>query len=199
MSRSVRPPAGITPAQFFEEWLPKQVPAGMAQGAIRIRFTLDGDGGGSWTLAIGPGGLETTRDGGGDVDVGVRQTVADWRAITTGEEGAISLAPPQASATDLLFLDRATQQIVRQSKGTIRFEVTEYQGRTWMLTVKLGPDAGQVGDAADATITVDAETYAAMLARAIPAPAAYFNGKIKLSGDMQLAMQLGMALMPRFS
>jgi hypothetical protein len=37
-----------------------------------------------------------------------------------------------------------------------------------------------------------------MLARTLPAPAAYFQGKIQIGGDVQLAMQLGMALLPRF-
>ena len=194
-----RPPADMSPAQFFEEWLPAQLPASKASGEISVRFTLEGEGGGTWRLAIGPSGMTTTRDDDRPVDVGIRQTVADWRAITTGEAGATSLTPPQAAPTDLLFLDRATQQVVKQGKGTIRFEVTGYNGRTWALAVKLGPDAGQVGDQADATISVDAETYGAILARTLPAPAAYFSGKIKLSGDMNLAMQLGMALMPRLS
>jgi SCP-2 sterol transfer family len=192
-----RPPADITPATFFEEWLPAQVPAGKASGDVSVRYTLDGEGGGSWRLAIGPSGMTTAPGDRAHVDVGIRQTVADWRAVTTGEPGAISLAPPQAAPTDLLFLDRGTQQVVKQGKGTIRFEVTGYNGRTWSLLVKLGPDAGQVGDSADATISVDAETYGAILARTLPAPAAYFSGKIKLTGDMNLAMQLGMALMPR--
>ena len=43
------------------------------------------------------------------------------------------------------------------------------------------------------------QTYAAMLARTLPPPQAYFNGKVKLGGDMNLAMQLGMAMLPRFS
>jgi len=48
-------------------------------------------------------------------------------------------------------------------------------------------------------MSVDAETYAAILARVIPPAAAYFQGKVKIAGDANLAMQLGMALMPRFS
>ena len=38
-----------------------------------------------------------------------------------------------------------------------------------------------------------------MLARTLPPPQAYFSGKIRLLGDTNLAMQLGMAMLPRFS
>jgi hypothetical protein len=193
-----RPPADITPNAFFTEWLPAQaaeLPAATAPLAVRVH--LVGDDGGSWELRLGPAGLTVGAPGDGEPEVTVHQTVADWRAIAIGEPGQVNLAPPQAGPTDVLFLDQAAQKIVREVQGTIRFEVTGYNGRTWALVVKLG---GRPLDPAraDATISVDAETYAAMLARTLPAPAAYFQGKLQMTGDMQLAMQLGMALMPRF-
>src|SRR5262249_58227398 len=117
-------------------------------------------------------------------------------AMGVGEPGQVTLAPPQAGPTDVLFLDPVAQQLVKQVAGTIRFEVTGYNGRTWALTVKLGGKPLDVA-APDATISVDAETYAAMLARVLPPPAAYFQGKIPIRRDLQLAIQLGMPLMPR--
>jgi hypothetical protein len=192
-----RPPPDITPAEFFETWLPSQLPAGQGTAVpITVRVRLYGDGGGGWDLRSGPSGVTVTAAGEGEPDVSLMQTVADWRAIVAGEPGAVSLAPPQASATDILFLDRTAQQVVQSAKGTFRFEVTGYNGRTWSLAVKIGsqPVAAQP----DATISVDADTYAAMLARTLPAPQAYFTGKVKITGDASLAMQIGMALMPRF-
>jgi hypothetical protein len=38
-----------------------------------------------------------------------------------------------------------------------------------------------------------------MLARALAPPEAYFSGKIILRGDTSLAMQLGVAMLPRFT
>lgn len=194
-----RPPRDITPKEFFESWLPAQAGA-VAPPAkpMTVRVLLDGEDGGSWDLELGPGGLVVTAEakGSGEPEVTVAQSTADWRAIVHGEPGATDLAPPQARPTDVLFLDPAAQKLLAEVVGTIRFEVTGYNGRTWSLTVKLG--AGAPSDPPDATISVDADTYAQMLARTLPAPAAYFQGKIKLSGDANLAMQIGMALMPRF-
>jgi putative sterol carrier protein len=182
--------------------LPAQL-AGKAPTAgrpVTVRVRLDGDGGGAWDLRTGDGALVVTPGAAADPDVTVHQTVADWKAIAVGEPGAVNLAPPQASPTDVLFLDPAALKMVQTIRGTVRFEVSGFNGRTWSLTVKLG--GGDIVDGpaapADATISVDAETYAQMLARTLPAPAAYFQGKIRLAGDANLAMQIGMALMPRF-
>jgi putative sterol carrier protein len=51
----------------------------------------------------------------------------------------------------------------------------------------------------DATISTDAETYAQVVAKVIPAPQAFFAGKIKLVGDVGLAMQLATSMMGRFA
>jgi putative sterol carrier protein len=75
--------------------------------------------------------------------------------------------------------------------------VTGYNGRTWWMHVKFG--AGPWSPEPNATIGVDAETYSKMLARKLAPPEAYFSGKIQLKGDTSLAMQLGMALLPRFT
>src|SRR5205823_4952732 len=106
----------------------------------------------------------------------------------------------------ILFLDKGAQQLLSSVKGTVRFEVTGYNGRTWALMVTFGMGGaggsdgtgGAAATQADATISVDAETYAAILARTLAPPQAFFSGKVKLTGDASLAMQLGMAMMPRF-
>jgi len=198
MPQIQRPPSDITPESFFASWLPAQAAVLAAETPMTVRVRLVGDGGGAWDLRLGPSGLAVTVPAEAEAEVTILQSVADWRAIAVGEPGQVNLAPPQARPTDILFLDPTAQQLVKQVAGTIRFEVTGYNGRTWALTVKLGARPLDA-DRPDAIISVDAETYAAMLARVLPAPAAYFEGKIKISGDMQLAMQLGMALMPRFS
>ena len=97
----------------------------------------------------------------------------------------------------MLFVDPASRQVMSAVKGTVRFEVTGYNERTWWMQVKFGAQADV--EKPNATIAVDAETYAKMLARELAPPEAYFSGKIRLSGDTSLAMQLGMAMLPRFT
>jgi hypothetical protein len=142
----------------------------------------------------------TTRNAGTpgpEPQVTLTQSVQDWRAAAVGEEGAVNLAPPQASPLDVLFVDPASRQILATIKGSVRFEVTEYNGRTWWMQVRFGTGPSPVD--ADATIVVDAVTYGAMLARKLAPPEAYFGGKIQLRGDTGLAMQIGMAMLPRFT
>src|SRR5262249_9978804 len=138
MSEIQRPPRDITPSGFFETWLPAQAAGLGAAQPMTVRVRLDGDGGGAWDLRLRPSALSVSAPEGGEPEATIVQPVAAWRAIACGEPGHLDLAPPQARPTDVLFLDPAAQQIVRQVKGTIRFEVTGYNGRTWSLTVKLG-------------------------------------------------------------
>ena len=79
----------------------------------------------------------------------------------------------------------------------MRCEVTGFHGRTWALTVKLGDQP--MPERPDATISVDAETWAKMLKRQMQPAEAYFAGKVRISGDTGLAMQLAMSMLPRLS
>lgn len=198
-----RPPRDITPKQFFYEWLPGEFdlefgPGKRVAADITVAVCLEGEGGGEWIVDIYGGRLSVRAPGqpGPEPVVTMRQTVADWRAVAVGEEGAVNLAPPQASPTDVLFVDPASRQIMATVQGTVRFEVSGYNGRTWWMIVKFGaqPEPAEP----DATIAIEAETYAAILARKLAPPEAYFSGQIGLRGDTSLAMQLAMAMLPRF-
>ena len=199
-----RPPRDITPHGFFTDWLPREFASEFGAGKrsaadITVAIHLEGSDGGEWVLDVKSGGLQVRAPGqaGPAPLVSLRQPVADWRALAVGEDGPVDLAPPQASPLDVLFVDPASRQIMGAVKGTVRFEVTGYNDRTWWMHVKFGtqPEA----DPPDATIAIDAETYARMLARQLAPPEAYFSGKIVLRGDTALAMQLGMAALPRFT
>jgi len=200
-----RPPRDITPARFFTDWLPREFGSEFGAGKraasdITVAVDLEGEGGGQWVLDVRGGTLSVRGAGaaGPSPMVQLWQSVQDWRALAVGEDGAnVDLAPPQASALDVLFVDPASRQILSAVKGTVRFEVTGYNGRTWGMLVKFGTQPGKTEQ--DATITVDAATYAAILARKLAPPEAYFSGKISLRGDTSLAMQLAMAMLPRFT
>jgi putative sterol carrier protein len=193
-----RPPPEITPEDFFESWLPSELErlGSAAAPQLLVRVALSGAGGGSWDLQMADGKLETTAGGTGKPLVTLMLTVQDWRAIIVGEEGPVDLAPPKASPTDLLFVDAAAQQLLAAISGTYRFEVTDFNGRTWILTALFNED--KPADPPTATITTDAETYAAILARELAAPEAYFQQKIKITGDAGRGMQVGLALLPKF-
>jgi hypothetical protein len=205
MTTTSRPPRDITPTTFFTDWLPREFGNEFGHGKraasdITVAVKLTGDGGGHWILDVKGGSLSvrTPDSAGPQPMVTLTQSAADWRALAVGEEGAnVDLAPPEASPLDVLFVDPQSRQIMAAVKGLVRFEVTGYHGRTWSMHVKFGTQADKHDP--DATIAVDAETYGKMLARKLAPPEAYFSGKIQLRGDTSLAMQLGMAMLPRFT
>jgi hypothetical protein len=200
-----RPPRDITPERFFTDWLPREFAsefgAGKRQAAdITVAVALEGEGGGRWVLDVKGNALAVRPSGapGAEPMVSLVQTVADWRALAVGEDGAnVDLAPPQASPLDVLFVDPQSRQIMSTVKGLVRFEVSGYHGRTWWMQVKFGTQVPR--SEPDATIAVDAATYAAILARKLAPPEAYFSGSIQLRGDTSLALQLAMAMLPRFA
>lgn len=195
------PSPDLTPSQFFEQWLPAELErlgvASMADMVVRVNLT--GELGGSWDLVISKGRLSV---GGVDeaqsAQVALEMTGQDWRAIALGEPGPVDLSPPGTSPTDMLFVDAASQEMLAAVTGLFRFEVREYNGRTWALQATFGEVSVDAGAEPDAIIATDAATYGAILARKLSAPEAYLDGRISVTGDAMKGMQVGMALMPRF-
>ena len=64
-----------------------------------------------------------------------------------------------------------------------------------IILVGLGPATATP----DASISIDADTYGRLRERTLPPAEAYFAGKVRMTGDTGLAMQLCMAMLPRFS
>src|SRR2546421_7151649 len=134
-----RPPRDITPTRFFSDWLPREFASEFGAGKraasdITVAVDLEGEGGGRWVLDVRGGSLSVRGEGdaGPAPMVQLWQSVQDWRALAVGEDGAnVDLAPPQASALDVLFVDPASRQILSAVKGTVRFGDTRDHGSGW--------------------------------------------------------------------
>ena len=74
---------------------------------------------------------------------------------------------------------------------TVQFDLSGEGGGTWAVTVKDGKCT--VNEAAaespSLTISMDANDYSAMIAGDLQPMAAFMQGKIKMQGDMGLAMK----------
>jgi putative sterol carrier protein len=83
-------------------------------------------------------------------------------------------------------------EVARDLKATFQFELTGAGGGTWSLSMADGQCAVQEGavDTPDVKLTMDANDYVAMSRGELNAVAAFMAGKIKLAGDMGLAMRL---------
>jgi putative sterol carrier protein len=199
MTTIQRAPRDITPKDFFESWLPKEyerLAASIkpAPPDIKVQIQLDGDGSGTWLLELAGGALTVSSRSVPNADIALATSVADWRAITVGEDGpGLDLAPPEGTSSGAiasLFTNPAIHQALASVRGTLRFEIPGFRGRTFAIGLTFHGAAQP-----QATITVDAETVAAIRSGALPAPQAFFAGKILLSGDTAFAMQVAMTVM----
>lgn len=190
---TARPPADITPAAFFGDWLPARADSIAGDPSLSVRVELHGDGGGAWDLRPAVPGLTVAPADGGDVDITMTLSVDDWRALIVGEPGSPRFAPPEARVTDMLFLNPAVRELLTAVSGSIRFDVSGYRGRTWTMLVRFGASSPA---AIDTITTTDAGTFAAILAREVTPPQALEAGLLRLEGPHHLAMQLALGLVP---
>ena len=187
------PPSDIAPADFFENWLPaefKRMRADLpAPPDAVINVELSGDGGGVWALTLSGGDLAVATQAADDANIAIRQSVEDWRLVTTqaAEHGS---APASGATIEKLLTGPALGQVLNTVSGTIRFEVPGLAGRDFATEITFGGAA-----APNSTITVSADVLEQIRSGALAAPAAYFSGQIQIAGDPTLAMQVGMAFM----
>ncbi len=83
---------------------------------------------------------------------------------------------------------------VASLNATYKFNVTGDNGGVWR--VKLGPDAAVEAGEGDAqcTITVGDEDFVNIVGGKLNPQMAFMSGKLKVQGDMGLAMKLGNVL-----
>jgi putative sterol carrier protein len=77
--------------------------------------------------------------------------------------------------------------------ATIQHEITGDQGGTWHVLIKDGTCTVTPGPAANPnlTLTMAAQDWLDMVAGKLSGQMAFMSGKLKLKGDMGLAMKIG--------
>ncbi len=188
-------PADLTPAQFFESYLPAEWTRARTGAApppdATIEVVLDGDGGGTWTMTVAGGALTTTAAAAANkVDLRVRMTTTDFRAAVQGEDGAPQIFPHDLDVARLFARIPATGSALPIGTGALEIGISGFHGRTWRIALESGGAAAPA-----ATVTVDADTVLAIRDRKLDPASAFFGGKIQLGGDVAWIMQAGMAFM----
>lgn len=89
-----RPPADISPSDFFLRWVPEAVAQDverqqkLAETQATVVFDLGGTGGGRYTVRIEKGRVEGREGAAEDPDLHVHLDVATWRCLNRGETSA---------------------------------------------------------------------------------------------------------------
>lgn len=189
-----RPPADLSVADLFASWLPDAFARAKAAGGnppdASIAVTLDGDGGGAWTLRVAGGALTVSPGADAAATIALRQSVADFRAAIWGEGGAEPLLPAQFDLTAAITGQAKVPTAALASvKGTLGFDIPGFAGRTWTANLTFGG-----ASAPSARVSVDVPTLGKLRDGTLQPAAAFFSSAIAISGDVPWLMQVGMSL-----
>lgn len=188
-------PADITPSAFFELVADalKDEPAPANAAPDKLLIHVGGDGGGTWAMGFEGGRLAIAQGDAQAAPLQVSTSVEDLRAFIAGSVRDAIKAKAGGKTIDakqiakIYRITGKTEQ-VKQYNGDLQL-VVENGGSSHKLTLTFG---GKAPNAASPTTTISIalEDFLAMLGGELNPQAAFFAGKIRLDGDMNLAMGL---------
>jgi hypothetical protein len=122
-----RPPPHVTPADLFERWLPQAFAAAgwrAPPGVPRLRVSISGSAGGPWDLSAAGDSLVVTAGSRETPDIWMRLSEPDLRVLLgVADPDLPAIAPPGWSMRDLLIVQPADVDLVRQISGRIAVEI----------------------------------------------------------------------------
>ena len=111
------------------------------------------------------------------------------RVVAAAGDSAMGFLGGLSGLAGEMKLTKARLENLKGVSGALRFEVDGADG--FALTTHFGP--GAVPEQPDTTLNVDAETYRELRTGKLDPQNAFMGGKIRVAGNMQLAMQLALA------
>jgi putative sterol carrier protein len=190
------------PAQMNRQLAEQQEAAAAAQRALEgmravdatLRFDVRGPGGGTWYVNFAEGRAAAGPAPAHPPFLAIALERADfeplWREAGDNVLGFLGGVSGMGAP---IKLTRNRVEQIGGVKGALLFELTGEGG--FRLIAHLGGDP-TAGDAPPATtIRVDAQAYRELRTGALQPQDAFLAGKIQVEGDMQLAMQLALAVL----
>lgn len=185
------------PSEFFERTIPELFERARgritdAQRAVHAAFGYSVGGDGAWTIRFRGGDLLVEQGLGDDCLVIVEQPAAAWRAgwreaAGAGEDplGALVAEPERIKPE---WLDK-----VKQVHGTLRATLVDGDESVWEITVRFG--RGPVEP--QTTVIVPLAAADDIRSGRMQPQQAMMSGRLKIRGDMNLAMQAAALAMLR--
>lgn len=186
-------PEDIMPKPFFEELVPQQFKAVIAEQPIEgiegiefsLQFDINSPNGGSWGVVVTDGkNMEIKPGGYENALLTVKLTEKDWRDAITGKAG-LSVGADMGKG---LSGEQARSQfeILKNIRGKLEVELIKDDGSIFPVTIVFNKSDSPV-----AKIKMKMTDYLEMQAGKLDGPGAFMQGKLQLEGDMMFAMQLG--------
>ena len=199
------PSAPISPQQYFESWFPDafaaaELPADAAEVEVRLGVKLEGEGGGEWLFHVNRGVLAVEPGSRNAAAFSVVQSVDDWRGAlweerggAIGKQAAAFFKPgsqPAASQPGQMGGAPSAGALAQMEKldGVIRMVVAGGDGGDWKVDFKLG--SGELPAEPTTTVTLSAEDAVAMDRGELDPMTAFMSGRLQVTGDMTLMMQM---------
>lgn len=181
-----------TAEEFFEKLVPEQFleladDLSDAQRAVStaVGIKIDGDDGGSWTLRFDAGDFSVVRGLEDDANPVVAMHLEHWRSALIGDAGFMEGSVDDVDI-DLSKLKPTIADRVKMIKGVLAVVIDD-DGDHWRVTVGFGQD---VTDEPTTTIFIDGDIAEQLRDNKLDPMAAFTGGKVKIQGDMNLAMQV---------
>ncbi len=186
-------PADISVKKYFEEIVPqlfqselKNHPVkGMEGIDFKLQFKITGDTTSTYSVVVKNGSdLQIMEGSIPDPHLSFELNEKDWRDSITGKEGA-------GSVMDMFFnpsmLSRSKYDSLVGVKGSLNLALGRESGTPFNAKLKFNN-----ADIPVSTISMKATEYGGMLKGQINPVTAFMSGKLKITGDMGLAMKLQM-------
>lgn len=188
-------PADITPTAFFalvEDSL-KDEPAPANAAPDKLVIHVSGDGGGVWAMGFVGGRLAIEQGAAQSAPLQVSMSADDLRAFVAGSVRDAIKAKAGGRSIDgkqlaKIFRITGKTEQVKAYSGDLAL-VVENGAANHRLTLTFGGGAPNTASPTT-TISIALDDFLAMLGGELNPQAAFFAGKIRLDGDMNLAMGL---------
>ncbi|HUO04548.1 MAG TPA: SCP2 sterol-binding domain-containing protein [Candidatus Binataceae bacterium] len=184
------------------------------------QFDLSGEGGGKWNVKLANGDCTVAEGQAESANVTFAMEARDYVNLINGDfmsqaptlgnrmriQGDMSLAiqmltvfglvPENATITCKQIFDlmpsRFNKSMAEGINAVYQFDLSGDGGGTWNVAIANGECIVREGqaDSPGATISMLAQDYLDMVQGRLNAQAAFMSGKLRLSGDMNLAMRM---------